>query len=141
MIRSNDEYLKPVLQDDPIIYAFDDMHECAEDGQERVECETDLSWKEKYKSLLGTFEAYKSSVSAKFCTTLNLNEKDLNQKVDFHEAEQDPYFRSYAYTDIHEDMLKDRVRTDSYRDFFYLNKHLFHGKVGVWVEFLVYYMV
>lgn len=26
-------------------------------------------------------------------------------------------------------MLKDRVRTDAYRDFIYRNKHLFAGKV------------
>jgi protein arginine N-methyltransferase 3 len=30
--------------------------------------------------------------------------------------------------DIHETMLKDRVRTDAYRDFIYDNKHLFEGK-------------
>jgi protein arginine N-methyltransferase 3 len=55
------------------------------------------------------------------------------------------YFESYSYngmfrasilirslltrTDIHETMLKDTVRTDSYRDFIYDNKHLFAGKV------------
>lgn len=26
-------------------------------------------------------------------------------------------------------MLKDKVRTDAYRDFIYDNKHLFHGKI------------
>jgi len=31
--------------------------------------------------------------------------------------------------DIHETMLKDRVRTDAYRDFIYGHKHLFAGKV------------
>lgn len=30
--------------------------------------------------------------------------------------------------EIHETMLKDRVRTDAYRDFIYGNKHLFAGK-------------
>jgi protein arginine N-methyltransferase 3 len=32
-------------------------------------------------------------------------------------------------SEIHETMLKDRVRTDAYRDFIYRNKHLFAGKV------------
>jgi len=32
--------------------------------------------------------------------------------------------------DIHETMLKDAVRTESYRDFIYGNKHLFKDKVG-----------
>jgi len=34
-----------------------------------------------------------------------------------------------TWTEIHETMLKDRVRTDAYRDFIYRNKHLFAGKV------------
>jgi protein arginine N-methyltransferase 3 len=40
----------------------------------------------------------------------------------------DNYFQSYAYNDIHEQMLKDTIRTDAYRDFIYLNKPLFQGK-------------
>jgi len=35
------------------------------------------------------------------------------------------YFDSYAYNDIHETMLKDRIRTDAYRDFIYSHKPLF----------------
>jgi len=35
------------------------------------------------------------------------------------------YFDSYAYNDIHETMLKDRIRTDAYRDFIYAHKPLF----------------
>ncbi|KAL1842981.1 hypothetical protein VTJ49DRAFT_3458 [Mycothermus thermophilus] len=38
------------------------------------------------------------------------------------------YFESYAHNDIHETMLKDRVRTEAYRDFIYTNRHLFSGK-------------
>ncbi|KAJ1675610.1 hypothetical protein EV182_000934 [Spiromyces aspiralis] len=41
----------------------------------------------------------------------------------------DAYFDSYAHNDIHEQMLKDRVRTDGYRDFIYENKGVFKDKV------------
>lgn len=34
-----------------------------------------------------------------------------------------------TFTDIHETMLKDEIRTDAYRDFIYENKQLFQGKV------------
>ncbi|KXS21232.1 S-adenosyl-L-methionine-dependent methyltransferase [Gonapodya prolifera JEL478] len=44
------------------------------------------------------------------------------------EEEGASYFDSYAHIDIHETMLKDKVRTEAYRDFIYLNKHLFAGK-------------
>ncbi|KAI8070005.1 S-adenosyl-L-methionine-dependent methyltransferase [Gongronella butleri] len=42
---------------------------------------------------------------------------------------KDYYFDSYAHFGIHEEMLKDEVRTCSYRDSIYKNKHLFEGKI------------
>lgn len=39
------------------------------------------------------------------------------------------YFNSYNHHGIHEEMLKDEVRTKSYRDAIYQNKHLFKDKV------------
>lgn len=39
------------------------------------------------------------------------------------------YFDSYAHWGIHEEMLKDDVRTLSYRNSIYQNKHLFRDKV------------
>lgn len=43
---------------------------------------------------------------------------------------RDYYFDSYAHFGIHEEMLKDEVRTLSYRNAMYHNKHLFRGKVS-----------
>ncbi|KHJ46637.1 hypothetical protein D918_02953 [Trichuris suis] len=42
---------------------------------------------------------------------------------------QDYYFDSYAHFGIHEEMLKDEVRTLTYRNAIYHNSHLFRGKV------------
>uniref|UniRef100_A0A336L7H1 type I protein arginine methyltransferase n=1 Tax=Culicoides sonorensis TaxID=179676 RepID=A0A336L7H1_CULSO len=42
---------------------------------------------------------------------------------------KDYYFDSYAHFGIHEEMLKDEVRTCTYRNSIYHNKHLFKGKV------------
>lgn len=42
---------------------------------------------------------------------------------------RDYYFDSYAHFGIHEEMLKDEVRTLTYRNSMYHNKHLFQGKV------------
>jgi predicted RNA methylase len=41
----------------------------------------------------------------------------------------DYYFDSYAHFGIHEEMLKDEVRTLTYRNAMYRNKHLFRDKV------------
>ncbi|KAG0237976.1 type I protein arginine N-methyltransferase Rmt1 [Actinomortierella wolfii] len=47
---------------------------------------------------------------------------------DTHTA-KDYYFDSYAHFGIHEEMLKDEVRTLSYRASIYQNRHLFKDKV------------
>ncbi|XP_029416452.1 protein arginine N-methyltransferase 3 isoform X2 [Nannospalax galili] len=45
------------------------------------------------------------------------------------EDEDGVYFSSYGHYGIHEEMLKDKVRTESYRDFIYQNPHIFKDKV------------
>jgi len=42
---------------------------------------------------------------------------------------KDYYFDSYAHFGIHEEMLKDEVRTITYRNSMYNNKHLFKDKI------------
>jgi len=42
---------------------------------------------------------------------------------------KDYYFDSYAHFGIHEEMLKDEVRTKTYRDSMVHNPHLFKGKI------------
>merc|ERR1712073_88970 len=42
---------------------------------------------------------------------------------------KDYYFDSYAHFGIHEEMLKDEVRTLTYRNSMYHNKHLFKNKI------------
>lgn len=42
---------------------------------------------------------------------------------------QDYYFDSYSHFGIHEEMLKDEVRTGTYRDSIVLNGHLFQDKI------------
>ena len=44
-------------------------------------------------------------------------------------SSKDYYFDSYAHFGIHEEMLKDEVRTVTYRNAMYHNRHLFKDKV------------
>lgn len=44
-------------------------------------------------------------------------------------TKKDYYFDSYGHFGIHEEMLKDEVRTMSYRNAIYRNRHLFEDKV------------
>jgi type I protein arginine methyltransferase len=42
---------------------------------------------------------------------------------------KDYYFDSYSHFGIHEEMLKDSVRTRAYKNAIVQNRHLFSGKV------------
>ncbi|XP_023232392.1 protein arginine N-methyltransferase 1-like isoform X1 [Centruroides sculpturatus] len=59
-------------------------------------------------------------------------QKEMNGLTTYRPEEmtsKDYYFDSYAHFGIHEEMLKDEVRTLTYRNAMYHNKHLFRGKV------------
>ena len=45
------------------------------------------------------------------------------------DTSSDYYWDSYSHFGIHEEMLKDRVRTNAYRNAIINNKHLFKDKV------------
>lgn len=54
---------------------------------------------------------------------------------------RDYYFDSYAHFGIHEEMLKDEVRTITYRNAMYHNKHLFRGKVTAYTHSFLYKII
>ncbi|KAM4603038.1 protein arginine N-methyltransferase 3 [Polymixia lowei] len=54
---------------------------------------------------------------------------NLGAVAELREDEDEAYFSSYGHYGIHEEMLKDKVRTESYRDFMYLNPDAFKDKV------------
>ena len=56
-------------------------------------------------------------------------EADIGKVAPEKMTSKDYYFDSYAHFGIHEEMLKDEVRTLTYRNSIYHNKHLFRGKV------------
>ncbi|XP_055010363.1 protein arginine N-methyltransferase 3-like [Boleophthalmus pectinirostris] len=55
--------------------------------------------------------------------------RSLGVVSELREEEDQAYFSSYSHYSIHAEMLKDRVRTQSYRDFMYQNPELLRDKV------------
>ena len=53
--------------------------------------------------------------------------KDLCAKMSFN-SNTDYYYGSYSHFNIHEEMLKDKARTDAYKNAIERNVHLFEGK-------------
>eukprot|EP00163_Fabomonas_tropica_P033064 TRINITY_DN853_c0_g1_i8.p1 TRINITY_DN853_c0_g1~~TRINITY_DN853_c0_g1_i8.p1 ORF type:complete len:235 (-),score=86.49 TRINITY_DN853_c0_g1_i8:597-1301(-) len=60
-------------------------------------------------------------------TDTTTDSKEAGSKDD--KTSADYYFHSYAHFGIHEEMLKDTVRTNTYMKVIYDNKHLFKDKV------------
>lgn len=62
--------------------------------------------------------------------SMEVTPTSTNGQVSVNEmTSKDYYFDSYAHFGIHEEMLKDEVRTTTYRNAFYHNRHLLKGKV------------
>lgn len=160
-------YMRPVLEDDPLLYFdFDEALEAgvealsvddngevtsgscipASDNQFHAGAST-IDYKAAYEQLCTQFADYRafvqeralgdalsgkdeegvpSSQSSPLQSSSLTDDRPVNTDEDM-----DYYFRSYACLEIHEEMLKDRVRTDAYRDFIYDNKHVFEGKVDL----------
>jgi type I protein arginine methyltransferase len=54
-------------------------------------------------------------------------QKNLCAKMSFN-SNKDYYFGSYSHFNIHEEMIRDRARTEAYKKAIEQNRHLFQGK-------------
>ncbi|KAI8884698.1 S-adenosyl-L-methionine-dependent methyltransferase [Backusella circina FSU 941] len=134
-----DQYLQPVLENDTLLFGFEELEE--EEVEEVVTAEpTTALEKHLYKllqiaqenaiNLQGQFGDYKETVKKTFYDTLADKNKENETSASGAIVDQgNYYFNSYAQNDIHQEMLKDRARTEAYRDFIYENKDIFKGKV------------
>ncbi|EER26629.1 protein arginine N-methyltransferase, putative [Coccidioides posadasii C735 delta SOWgp] len=139
----DDKYLKPVLEDDALLYTLEDISDGDEDlGQQAANPTSRIrDLEEELSRLREEFVEYKNMVQRSLSKQLgseveNGSQIPPNQSQNEHVTEtrrykdaEAGYFTSYAYNTIHESMLKDTVRTDSYRDFIYDNKSIFKDKV------------
>ncbi|KAF4507030.1 hypothetical protein G6O67_005707 [Ophiocordyceps sinensis] len=136
----HDEYLKPVLSNDAVLFSLDDVLEATDEVADAADEQT-MALLARNRQLEAELEAVHSSFANYRLTVQQMldqrwgNDDDLEStpSASSHAAvaqdSSDFYFESYATHDIHETMLKDKVRTDAYRDFIYENKHLFKDKV------------
>ncbi len=62
-------------------------------------------------------------------TVADLANMTTEERMSGMEHSEVRYFTSYDHHGIHEEMLKDEVRTRSYRDAIYQNRHIFKDKV------------
>jgi len=142
----DDCYLQPTLPDDALLFSLDDIcnfetvtpRHLDPDSPSNSSSKKDASatvtgLEERMRSMQAEFDSYRQMVQRTLddrWTATGTSQSASNAHT-LHTASGDrdtDYFDSYSYNDIHETMLKDTIRTDSYRDFIYENKNLFQGK-------------
>ncbi|CAL8351641.1 unnamed protein product [Merluccius merluccius] len=135
----SEDFLRPVLQDDPLLQTDPEellgpvssapdqgaVQRRAQSAEERVQ-----RAEEAVARLMDDMHTLKTLAQG---LVLNADtgraHGRLGPVAELREDEDDAYFSSYGHYGIHQEMLKDKVRTESYRDFMYRNPEVFKDKV------------
>ncbi|CAG8466703.1 5633_t:CDS:10 [Funneliformis caledonium] len=138
-ILNDDVYLKPTLEEDPLLYDQSiDVDPTTPLEHEllkklRLSEERLFNTEVRLKTIESQFDEYRSMVKESFFEVYSDLVSERSTKSlkgsSCYEDRTNYYFNSYAKNDIHEEMLKDRIRTESYRDFIYENKDIFKNKI------------
>ncbi|XP_043938487.1 protein arginine N-methyltransferase 3 isoform X2 [Protopterus annectens] len=132
-------FLKPVKEDDPLLQF--DVEECL-DMQQDKHLEGEEALFQRIKQAEDRAEQAEAALARAvedlqkmrqfaqdFVVNTDVRVGSSGAIADLQEGEDSAYFSSYEHYSIHEKMLKDKVRTESYRDFIYKNPNIFKDKV------------
>ena len=134
-----DSLMTPVLADDGLLTGLEDEEEEEEGGAVSTE---DISAKlQMSEQLFEQLSAMKSSSDAAAASGDSAaagaagSDSDSDEDGDelirmakrIEAADDSNYFDSYSFIEIHETMLKDKARTEAYRDAMLANRALFEG--------------
>lgn len=137
---AKEQFLKPVLQDDPLLYCL----ECEDDDDSSDDDEQEH--KSAEKTLVPAAAAVTEDPSERVARLERENIELKQQMMKYSRlvrdfvAEDDAvavrpadndtyYFDSYSHVGIHREMITDHIRTDAYRNAILNNPELFKGKV------------
>uniref|UniRef100_H2UUN9 Protein arginine N-methyltransferase 3 n=1 Tax=Takifugu rubripes TaxID=31033 RepID=H2UUN9_TAKRU len=140
----SEDFLRPVLQDDPLLQT--DPEELCGDNESNLSVPSPGTPDALLQRAQAAEERARRSEEAlaramEDLHTLKLlaqglvlnaetsKSSNLGAVAELREDEDEAYFSSYGHYGIHEEMLKDKVRTESYRDFMYCNSEAFKDKV------------
>ncbi|XP_051918487.1 protein arginine N-methyltransferase 3 [Hippocampus zosterae] len=129
----SEDFLRPVIQDDPLLQT----------DPEDLSGHHGTPEADRNHALLLRMTAAEEALTRTFEDVQKLQQivqgLVLNAEItrpakpcsvaELHDDEDEAYFSSYGHYGIHEEMLKDKVRTESYRDFMYSNPEVFRDKV------------
>ncbi|XP_062974870.1 protein arginine N-methyltransferase 3 [Elgaria multicarinata webbii] len=137
-----EKYLKPALEDDLLLqFDVEDLLDstsisCPNGLTEASSCLELLKHAEQRAELAEAALARAQDDVQKmrqfaqdFVMNTEVRSGSASSIADLREDEEDVYFSSYGHYGIHEEMIKDKVRTEGYRDFIYQNPHIFRDKI------------
>ncbi|KAM4743818.1 LOW QUALITY PROTEIN: protein arginine N-methyltransferase 3 [Anableps anableps] len=138
-----EDFLRPVLQDDSLLQT--DLEElCGRDDMcsssrgephdellRRAQAAEDRAQRSEEALTRAMEDLHKLKLLAQglVLNAETSKSSNLGTVAELREDEDEAYFSSYSHYGIHEEMLKDKVRTESYRDFMYSNPEVFRDKV------------
>ncbi|XP_044000494.1 protein arginine N-methyltransferase 3 isoform X2 [Gambusia affinis] len=139
----SEDFLKPALQDDPLLQTDPEELRGTEDtcSSSRGDSNDELLHRktraeervqrseEAVTRLMEDMHKLKLLVQDLVLNSEPDQAGNLGAVAELREDEDEAYFSSYGHYGIHEEMLKDKVRTESYRDFMYKNPEVFRDKV------------
>ncbi|KAM4592573.1 protein arginine N-methyltransferase 3 [Odontesthes bonariensis] len=141
----SEDFLRPVLQDDPLLQidleelcgsvcsstcsssrteSYDVLLHRSQAAEERARCS-----EEALARAMEDLHKLKLLAQGLVLNAETSKPGNLGTVAELREDEDEAYFSSYGHYSIHEEMLKDKVRTESYRDFMYSNREMFRDKV------------
>uniref|UniRef100_A0A8C5CEZ0 type I protein arginine methyltransferase n=1 Tax=Gadus morhua TaxID=8049 RepID=A0A8C5CEZ0_GADMO len=129
----SEDFLRPVLQDDPLLQTGPVPGAPDQGGMlQRAQTAEDRAQRAEEALARAMDDLHKLKVLAQGLV-LNADTRrapgSLGPVAELRDDEDDAYFSSYGHYGIHQEMLKDKVRTESYRDFMYRNPEVFKDKV------------
>lgn len=155
--ENDDVYLKPVLEDDPLLQfmlnedSSDESNEEYDYGEDeensvlhdqlRASLLKERRMKKENKNLSQQLQEANAQIlqMKKFMQDVILTGDGMYrplsscrqnmERYEDEEFEDSGYFGTYSHHDIHGEMLQDKVRTDAYRDTITKNSDAFRGKI------------
>ncbi|XP_059203444.1 protein arginine N-methyltransferase 3 [Centropristis striata] len=141
----SEDFLRPVLQDDPLLQtdpeelceslspsmcptSQSESHGALQQRAQAAEERARLS-EEALARAMDDLHKLKLLAQDLVLNAETSKSAKLGAVAELREDEDEAYFSSYGHYSIHEEMLKDKVRTESYRDFMYRNPEVFKDKV------------
>ncbi|XP_078109880.1 protein arginine N-methyltransferase 3 isoform X1 [Sander vitreus] len=140
-----EDFLRPVLQDDPLLQTDPEelcegssLSTCPSSGAQshdalqqwaQVAEERARSSEEALARAMDDLHKLKLLAQGLVLNAETSRSGNTGAVAELREDEDEAYFSSYGHYSIHEEMLKDKVRTESYRDFMYRNPEVFRDKV------------